>query len=427
LDLPVTDLKAYFKGVTQSTDPTYPINFTERLFTEAELSAFGENGVFGEEPNTGGEGKKFIQQTEDGGCIIVSSSRYYGTGNGDLLIAKLDQNGDLQWVKTLDGGNGDALTNAKPTNDGGMIITGSCSLPGLPYGYPMLVKLSKNGDVEWSNTFGEQIGGSSASYDVAQTSEGDYIITTASGPGYDTTFCLSKVLASGNLEWKKQYDFGSFGINPHTLSIDDDGNYLVGGFTQRNEVGMPCNATALKINSDDTIAWANSFSESPAGTKYGSFNSIMQTSDGGYVAGGISSSVSAYPARNSTLIKITPNGTIDWSNGYVFNETRDSGVSALIETSDGKYAFVGSARDTPANGGNMCAYLAQVDSSGNIVDNADGALYRIGENSHSRVYSLQQTPEGGFMLAGAVNFNSGAEGWKRSTTVIKIDSNGNLQ
>ena len=54
----------------------------------------------------GGPGDDFnyeFKRTSDGGYIIVGQTFSFGAGDGDLLVMKLDSQGNIQWQKTYEG------------------------------------------------------------------------------------------------------------------------------------------------------------------------------------------------------------------------------------------------------------------------------------------------------------------------------------
>ncbi len=65
-----------------------------------------------------------IKYTNDHAFIIAGSTESYGVGGKDVLLLKIDQNGDTLWSKTFGGISDDVAGCVQQTNDNGFIMAG---------------------------------------------------------------------------------------------------------------------------------------------------------------------------------------------------------------------------------------------------------------------------------------------------------------
>jgi len=174
----------------------------------------------------------------------------------------------------------------------------------------------------------------------------------------------------------------------------------------------------LSAFSQPEIAWQKSL----GGSENDRARSVNQTSDGGYIVAGITRSNDGdvadniVGARSIWVIKLDATGTIQWEKSYGGNDYDEA--NEIQQTSDGGYILIGSSESDDFFGdslGNQDILILKLDSVGNIVWGK-----RYGGVGLDVGYSINQTPDGGFIASGKIN-SSLARSW-----VAKLDGNGNI-
>jgi hypothetical protein len=94
----------------------------------------------------------FIQQTPEGGYIMIGSTSSFGHGDSDVWFLKLDSTGGIIWQKTYGGSKVDNGGYAGNTLDGGYVLAGNSSSFGVD-GF-MILKLNSNGEIPGCDIIG---------------------------------------------------------------------------------------------------------------------------------------------------------------------------------------------------------------------------------------------------------------------------------
>lgn len=161
-------------------------------------------------------------------------------------------------------------------------------------------------------------------------------------------------MAQTGLQWQKNY--GGSG-NDRTASVKPttDGGYIVAGSSSSNDVDVSGNHGGsdfwvAKLDAAGTITWQHSY----GGSRDDVATSVVQTTDGGYIIAGYSSStdgdvVDHAPTgvTESWIVKITSAGAISWTRN-LHNITADGSnlysdnwAYCIIQSADGGYVIGG--------------------------------------------------------------------------------------
>jgi hypothetical protein len=265
---------------------------------------------------TSGDQLWSLQQTSDGGYILggYSGSGVSGNkgstnhGGEDYWVVKIDGNGNKIWDKSFGGSADDELWSLQQTSDGGYILGGysgsgiSGNKTSTNYGFDdcWVVKIDTNGVKVWEKSFG----GTGFDYlsCLQQTSDDGYILGGYSNSGISGNkssanrggddYWVVKIDGSGNKIWDRSFG-GSSGEDLWSLRQTSEGGYILGGHSNSAISG---DKTSLHYGSSDywvvkiddigNKIWEKSFGGNSFDPLYG----LQQTSDGGYILGGRSSS-----------------------------------------------------------------------------------------------------------------------------------------
>jgi hypothetical protein len=350
-----------------------------------------------------------VQITSDGGYIITGYTYSFGAGRADVYLIKTDINGNQQWYKTFGGSDDENGYSIQVTSDCGYIIVGNKYTFGAGELDVYLIKTDNNGNEQWYKTFGGAI--DDYGWSVQQTSDGGYIIvgyTETLGVGYSDDVYLIKTDENGNQQWYKT--FGGTGRDEgRSVQLTSDGGYIIVGNTSSFGAGNS-DVYLIKTDENGNQQWYKTFGGSD--DEHGS--SVQQSLDGGYIITGYTESFGA-GSRNVYLIKTDGNGNQQWYKTYG-GPDYDWGLS-IQPTSDGGYIIAGYTYSFGA--GKSDVYLIKTDENGNQQ------WYKtFGGISYDYGYSVQQTSDGGYIVAGSTELfvNDYADVY-----LIKTDENGNVK
>jgi hypothetical protein len=356
---------------------------------------------------TEGDAGYSVQQTiPDGGYIISGYTYSFGAGNTDVYLVKTDSLGDTLWTRTYGGAVADEGRSVQQTSDGGYIIAGciSCNTGGSDV---YLIKTDSLGDSLWTRAHVFPF--SASGYSVLETRDGGYIIAgVISSITFAVNVLLMKTDPSGNLLWLR--DYGDT-LNERARSIQQttDGGYIITGYTQSFGAGLQ-DVYLIKTDSLLDTLWTRTYGGSDVDVGW----SVQQTTDGGYIITGATSSFGA-GGTNVYLIKTNSLGDTLWTR--TFGDTLGAGGGSVQQTvPDGGYIITGSTNSSGA--GFEDVYLIKTDSLGDTLwTRTIGGIFPDWGNS------VQQTPDGGFIIAG-VTYSFGAG--NTDVYLIKTDGSGQV-
>ncbi len=244
---------------------------------------------------------------------------------------------------------------------------------------------------------------------------------------------------SGNIVWNKLLG-GNLTDLAYSIVQTTDGGYIVTGNSTSSANGDVTGTNhgssdywIVKLDNSGNIVWNKLLGGSDTDITY----SIQQTTDGGYIVAGESFSSANgdvtgtnHGVQDYWIVKLDGSGNIIWNK--LLGGSGNDITKSIVQTTDGGYIVAGYSA-SPANGdvsgvnhGGYDYWIVKLDGSGNIVWNK-----LLGGSGNDIAYSVQQTADGGYIVAGTsysssngdvtpTNHGSG-DFW-----IIKLDANGNI-
>ena len=175
-----------------------------------------------------------VQQTQDGGYIIAGFTTSYGAGFFDVYFIKTDSSGNVSWAKTFGGTGADLAYSVQQTSDGGYIVVGGSDSYGAGEDDILIIRTDNGGNRLWMRTFGTMY--NDVGHSIQQTQDGGYIIAGYTedwgvlGPG-DKDVYVVKLDSTGRNTLCTRTLGGTDEDVAYSVQQTQDGDYIVTGYT----------------------------------------------------------------------------------------------------------------------------------------------------------------------------------------------------
>ena len=312
-------------------------------------------------------------------------------------------------------------------------------------------------DILWEKS----LGGKDAEYlfDAIPTPDYGFILagsstSSKSGNKYDSNkgsldYCIWKMNEKGDLEWQKT--FGGSGIDIlQNVKLTKDAGFILAGISNSTKDGDKREKNkgesdfwVLKLDAKGNEIWQKTI----GGSSQENLETILQTSDGGYLLGGTSNS-NKYDNASSVekdyfnktddcrggldywIIKLGAEGNIEWQKTYGGNYNDE--LRSIVVTKDGNYLVAGYSNSSISGDKKEDSFglgdywVLMLNTKGNIIWQRT-----IGSKQDDNLSTVIQLNAGGFMLGGSSNSESSSLKEKGSSNgsdfwLVKIDDSGNI-
>lgn len=316
----------------------------------------------------------------------------------------------IQWQKTFHdpylGLTGNEIaTCMRVTADGGSIVSGFANVDEGP-----TIKLDSNGNIQWAQYFLNSIKNSTRTYarSIQQTADKGYIIggqalILRKGFSFsdDDDYWVVKLDSLGNKQWEHTYGDSAYDDVTQSIIQTKDEGYILTGSTYNFSSPPGMDVTVVKLDSDGNLQWRKKY----GGSASEEANSIIQTTDGGYILAGYTESNDGDVSGNHSvftedywIVKLDDTGNIQWQK--CFGGTNNDMAKSIVQTAAGDYVIAGTSWSndgdvTGSNGAPGDYWIIKISGTGNLIWQK-----AYGGSKGDVANSLQQTADGGYVVAG---------------------------
>ena len=275
--------------------------------------------------------------TSDGGIAVAGLTTSAGGGSEDLLLFKLSANGALLWTKTYGGAEPDAGFGLCETSNGDLVITGYTHLSDGAFSALQILRVDAGGEEIWSSVYDG--GYYERGHSIIELPDGTLMIaggTASIGTGnYD--LLLAAYSASGDLLWIDAYGRASYDIAEQVI-LTRSGDLVAAGFGDIDG-SDPNSAIITRIDGTGQRIW---FKRNGSRLSFDYAQAVIELDSGGFLLCGATTGEET--GRNDVwLFSLSEDGGKLWEQRYG-SDSGNEWANALCRIADGRIVSVGWTR-----------------------------------------------------------------------------------
>lgn len=327
-----------------------------------------------------------LQQTNDGGFVVVGSTHSYGSGEADVYLLRLDFIGGVVWSRTYGGSDKDVGRSVRITSDGGFIIGGGTASFGAGYDDVYLIRTDAAGDTIWTRTYGG-VGGESA-FGARPTPDGGYVACGATGSfglGYSSMYVV-KTDSAGDTLWTTTFG-GDRADMGYAVEISSDGGLIFVGATASYGAGE-YDIYLVKTDPNGNLEWDRTY----GGSRVDRGFSVRPVSDGGFLIAGTTSSFGS-GQFDALAIRTNPIGAVDWQQ--TFGGSRSDYCLASV-TDNNAWVLIGHTFSYGAGSSDVFINKISADGATDVEEHPENLL--------PETFTLEQNYPNPFNLSTTIEF-----------------------
>lgn len=256
------------------------------------------------QPSTN-EGGLGLAATADGG-FIISGYAESATGDEELYLLKIREDGSVQWSNQYGGLQDERGHAVVTTPDGGYAVAGFTQSIGSGKKDGFLLKTDFVGNEIWARAYGNAH--NNIFYDLANTNDGGFVMT---GSNEFTSFVaedlyIVKTDDTGNQVWDRSFG-GSFQMTGYAITATETGSFFVAGERSFPDGGVSKDIFLMNISQTGIPIWQ----ETHGGSLDEGALAAAQTADGGFIVAGWQTNIAGINDMDAFLLKMNFEGQID--------------------------------------------------------------------------------------------------------------------
>ena len=341
-----------------------------------------------------------VEQTSDGGYILVGQTNSFGASGFDGWILKTDENGNVLWNFTYGGPLDETFKSVYETSDHGFLIAGTTDSYGKGDSDFWIVKVDSNGTAQFNKTIGTS--GNDNLAQMIRTSDGNFAITGRyhnASKSYTADVWLIKVNETGDAVWNHTYGGERYDV-PYTVTELSTGGYAIATWTGNTPTDPDQgDVMVIKVNENGIQEW-NSTYGIVGGTDIPA--RIVETSDGGVLFTAFSRYANALQEQIA-VVKLNATGSIIWNKDFGGSD-HDWG-NPLLKVNGGYFVLGHTFSYGPGNGDNI---LIKIDEDGNQIFNQTNGL----PQDDDFFWDIKSTSDSNYICAGmSASTYGNKDGW----------------
>ncbi len=275
--------------------------------------------------------------------LIVGSTASYGAGSYDAYVIRISSAGDTLWTRTYGTPSLDYGYAIVPSADGGFALAGSTTTPGQSLN-ALLLKADANGNVIWQHSYGGT--NVDEAFSLQQTSDNGYLLGGRSVPpgGVRPDMFAVRTNSAGDTLWTRRYGNEDWEEGAGAVETMDGGVFIAGW--KQSISNNDNNFFVVRANANGNQQWSATY----GGAFLDRATALRQSSDGGCILAGYTLSSGA-GASDYYFLKFDTEGDTTWSR--TCGGLGEDILYALDVTSDGGYIAAGMSSSYGQGGGDF--------------------------------------------------------------------------